>query len=996
MRARIRVALPAVGAAIGLFAAAPARAALTFTASVAAGGGSVMSENATIPIVVGNAASSTDRIGWVELRFDATQYDIVAGSAPAGWVVEEIDKNLRRLRYRANDPCSSTSIAPAATATFGAIVRAVAAAADATDTLVAARAMSCARAANFLFSGALPSWPRRGLSSSLSVSPQSAGPGATVTVTLALVNRTTGSQSAIAPAAVTVSGTASAAPSAGPTPASISLASNASGSIQWAFVVSGSGTVTFTTSAGNGAATSPAASASVPVSSLSAALAVSPTTVISGQTVTVSMTVSNNSAEPISGVSPAPLTFTGNATAGYVSGPTPGNVPSLSAGSSTGFGWKYTASGTTGQTYSFRSTASATQGASTMTSNVADSNAGSIGSISMSPSPLSVVNNSTNFTESFTVSNNSGAAIQTVKISNPDTAVWIPAASPFVNDTSGWTATSGGGAFTWQSPSTTADIPHGSSKTFSVTFSKVGPVSATATYAWPGNLTDRNNVKNLASAAPVTVVVAAPPPDVSNLTATAGNARNTLFWTNPSVHDGVLVLRAVNATPDTAPQNGVQYAPGDAVGNATVAYIDAASYVSSLADQSLTNGTNYVYKVYNHDPYFVYSSGAVPTSSGLASKPTTQITPDPAWCYSVGSPSLSGPVAVPNGGIYSAFNAGRVTANYTSTANASLDGTEKWRPVVISGGVQSRFPAVPLANASGWWLLVGDQAGYAYALNAETGARKWTSAQLGDRIQAPLGAQLYNVANSAFRAIYSGYDLVFVATRNSSTSSNKVYALRGDTGATVWTFAPGNMDIASGSMSVDYTNNQLIVGSRGSGGQPSVWILDTLTGAAAATLALGDVDQPVSMSQGRTHAYVVSNGGTAYSIDVAAKAVAWSGAVGSPNSFLWPNAGWFYLTTSDGYVKKFQDNGTAAPTLLWQTALSGVSGLTFNGASFRLYAGSNLGRVYQIDPATGSIENSRALYPGSGVVGTPSSDNRSGRVHVGTLDGRLCAFSVPF
>jgi outer membrane protein assembly factor BamB len=171
----------------------------------------------------------------------------------------------------------------------------------------------------------------------------------------------------------------------------------------------------------------------------------------------------------------------------------------------------------------------------------------------------------------------------------------------------------------------------------------------------------------------------------------------------------------------------------------------------------------------------------------------------------------------------------------------------------------------------------------------------------------------------------------------------------------VWKFQPGNLDMVNGAMFVDYDRNQLVVGSWGSGDQTTLWILDTRTGALLQSFSLGNIDQPISFNAPQTHAYVVNNAGTAHSIDLTNLTVAWSGTVGAPNSFLWPTAGAFYLTTSDGQLKKFQDNGSSAPTPLWSTAVAGVSGATLSAASGKLYVGSNQGRLYEIDPTTGTL-----------------------------------------
>src|SRR5260370_333587 len=103
------------------------------------------------------------------------------------------------------------------------------------------------------------------------------------------------------------------------------------------------------------------------------------------------------------------------------------------------------------------------------------------------------------------------------------------------------------------------------------------------------------------------------------VTAVSGPNTNTLLWNTPVVHDGALVLRSTAGVPNTAPSNGVNYSIGAVLGNATVVYNDMQSFAPRMTDQGLTNGTRYYYRVFNHDKYFIYSAGNVPSSSRVFS-----------------------------------------------------------------------------------------------------------------------------------------------------------------------------------------------------------------------------------------------------------------------------------------------------------------------------------------------------------------------------------------
>ena len=113
-----------------------------------------------------------------------------------------------------------------------------------------------------------------------------------------------------------------------------------------------------------------------------------------------------------------------------------------------------------------------------------------------------------------------------------------------------------------------------------------------------------------------------------------------------------------------------------------------------------------------------------------------------------------------------------------------------------------------------------------------------------DAIQGAVSTYLRPYFSSAMTTAYPGsYDIVFVATMNNTGTggftNNKVFALRSDTGATLWTFSPATlsrglcpsgcgMDQVLGQPWVDYVRDRLYVASRdGSAGtQNSLWFLD--------------------------------------------------------------------------------------------------------------------------------------------------------------------------
>ncbi|MEM3062755.1 MAG: fibronectin type III domain-containing protein [Nitrososphaerota archaeon] len=104
---------------------------------------------------------------------------------------------------------------------------------------------------------------------------------------------------------------------------------------------------------------------------------------------------------------------------------------------------------------------------------------------------------------------------------------------------------------------------------------------------------------------------ATPPANVSNFTATAGDAKITLQWTNPSTLDfaAVRIVRKTVSYPTT-------------IDDGTIIYEGSAT---TYTDSSLTNGTTYYYKAFSRDAVFNYSSGVQASATPRDSLPPAQI-----------------------------------------------------------------------------------------------------------------------------------------------------------------------------------------------------------------------------------------------------------------------------------------------------------------------------------------------------------------------------------
>ncbi len=504
-----------------------------------------------------------------------------------------------------------------------------------------------------------------------------------------------------------------------------------------------------------------------------------------------------------------------------------------------------------------------------------------------------------------------------------------------------------------------------------------------------------------------TLVTEGPAPDVISFTVLSTNGQSKLNWTNPAGIDGLIVLRSVDNPPSQVPSRTASpYAVGNQLGNATVVYANyAGNPVSTLTQSGQSNGTRYHYKIYTHHQHRTYSPGLAPSSQGLLSIPTNQQSGSPRWCYNVGLPTTQQPFTEAGAAVYTSSNARAFTGNVISNTT-STDGNERWRPVQLSGVVQSRATVVGLHNRTGTYILTGDHTGRAYCINSATGALVWTANSgnsIGERIQAQAAVQLREYADAAFRAKWPNMDLVFFATRNNSTTNNRVVAVSSVDGSVKWTYQPNNLDIVSGGMMVDYAKNRLWVASRAgsNGNQASLRAINTLTGAEAVKLNLGDIDAAVVRNSLNNEAYVAANNGWAYGIDLSANNPTtwkWRHAMGGAVAgYLMPVGQGFLASTATGVQRYAVDPVTKVVTPVWSkaTAINGATAARVDFAIGKLYVGDALGRLHQLDLATGA--NEKSIQLSSLALGMPSLDTSTTpkRLYVGGLDGRLCAVNLP-
>ena len=544
-----------------------------------------------------------------------------------------------------------------------------------------------------------------------------------------------------------------------------------------------------------------------------------------------------------------------------------------------------------------------------------------------------------------------------------------------------------------------------------------------------------------------TLVVDPTIPDVTDFTVLASPGQNTLNWTNPSTHGGVLILRSTTGAPAIPDPHQVP---------ASMVFDSGVSSLQTWADTSVTAGTRYYYRIFNYVTHN-YSAGNVPAATNPFLDVVTLATgaTKPAWVYNVGFTTTQQPYTDFGVAVYSSSNAQSVTSNNISSG-AAIVGQEKFRPVPLNGVVQPRVTVIPLSTGTQTYLFTGTQTGHTYAINTTTGAQLWHGNNgnvLGDAIQAQAIGQIYTYTNAAYKTTYDALgvrDLIFFPTRNSTgTTSNEVFALNGADGKRVWEYHPGDMDFISGGVLIDYNTNYLWVASRGGTGgtaQESLRVLNvaslindpspksgdltnkvpTKVNPATPALKLGNIDAPVIRSAANNEAYVVSTVGKMYGFDLNTTLENWNFQLPSPAdktgiaNYPVPVTGGFVVsipsytgaTPISGKIIRYTETKTnrASPLVAtWTAATAGVIHTTLGGATVAsptgvrvdatnglLYCGDNSGNVHKLDLATGaelSVLNLSTLG-----LGLPSLDVTSAtkRLYVGGNEGKIFAVAVPF
>lgn len=267
-----------------------------------------------------------------------------------------------------------------------------------------------------------------------------------------------------------------------------SIAPGETKAVTWTYSADSGGSVYFTGRASDSSSTAMSqalVSNTILIGNFTASLVVSPSSVISGQDVTVEMTVTNNGNSALVNITPSVLSgCAGGATETLVSGPTPELIPSLAKGSTGVFSWTYRVTGGIGQTYCLSGTATAN---GPVLTNSATSNSGQISAYSVSTAPSVVTSGASNVPLTWNLYNGGGCDIRIVSIGVPNTSWTCSSVTP----PPGWQAGCDQTIVTFTSTKRQYELPPGSNAPFIMNFSSIETVTGEKVASFPVTVTPR-------------------------------------------------------------------------------------------------------------------------------------------------------------------------------------------------------------------------------------------------------------------------------------------------------------------------------------------------------------------------------------------------------------------------------------------------------------------------------------------------------------------------
>jgi outer membrane protein assembly factor BamB len=309
------------------------------------------------------------------------------------------------------------------------------------------------------------------------------------------------------------------------------------------------------------------------------------------------------------------------------------------------------------------------------------------------------------------------------------------------------------------------------------------------------------------------------------------------------------------------------------------------------------------------------------------------------------------------------------------------------------GGVFSS-PAV-----AGGVLYIGAEDGHVYALNAATGAKRWSFPAGTDSSPAVANGVVYigsgnmyalNAATGARRWTFpaGGIDDSSPAVANGvvyiGSDNGHVYALNAATGDKRWSFHTGGFLFSSPAV----VNGVVYIGSGDSDGDGNVYALDAGTGAQRWSFPTGAVVLS-SPAVANGVVYIGTEGGTVYALNAATGAGLWTFPAGNfVDSSPAVANGVVYIGSFDGNVYALN---AATGTRLWSFRTGNSIQSSPAVANGVVYIGSEDGNVYALDAATGA--RLWTFTTGRFIDSSPAVAN--GMVYIASFDHNVYAFGLP-
>ena len=515
--------------------------------------------------------------------------------------------------------------------------------------------------------------------------------------------------------------------------------------------------------------------------------------------------------------------------------------------------------------------------------------------------------------------------------------------------------------------------------------------------------------------------------NVTNLTATAGNAQVTLNWTYPAaigtVIDatrGVMILRSSSGVPvnkGTVPADGTTYALCSTIGNGTVVYNNTAlstTFTDSSSDScgAPANGTTYYYKVFTQDSAHNYSATGTSGDGGSLTVPEALATPSASTPYTSNfmtatySTTLAPPSLFP--GLVAMLGS---QTNFMFGVSATT-GMRLYPAISLGGAITGRSPVIDASDSSlaEDMIYVADQTGLAYGINVDNGQTVWAVDPLNSGGTPFLAGGALLVKNFATSSYTLSHDLLLLGTRNTGTlTGNAIVGVDANTGATMWSDV-GNtgtipkMDIITASPTVSYSKNAIWVTSESNGGtQPSLWKLNANTGTVLATLALGDIDSSPVLTPDESILFVGNDAGTIYAINTSTAAIITSIAGGDGEIVGYPLVTGFsspYSITFSGSTATHgltYNSSTSTFTVNWSTTIATPSAPISVYGYTDVWVGSGDGKIHELNSSTGAEIRDLVVNTGQpGVIGDPALDLSLMHIYVSTNDQRMYSFAFPF